>query len=126
MIESLSRGIVALVRAGYRRKNLLSGIALTLTLVLSTAYLLVGALRVNPARSTYQITIALPDSGGLLANQDVSVRGVPVGRIESLQITGSGVQAVANIDSTVHIPAASKVRVSGLSAAGEQYIDFEP
>lgn len=126
MIDALSRQIVALVRAGYRRKNLLSGLALAMTLVVGVAYLLVGALRVNPTRSTYQITISLPDSGGLLANQDVSVRGVPVGRIESLRITGTGVDAVANIRSTVKIPAASAVRVSGLSAAGEQYIDFEP
>lgn len=126
MIEALSRRLVALVRAGYRRKNLLSGVALAMTLVVATAYLLVGALRVNPTRSTYQITIALPDSGGLLTDQDVSVRGVPVGRIESLRITSTGVDAVANIKSTVKIPAASKVRVSGLSAAGEQYIDFEP
>nr|WP_046283298.1 MlaD family protein [Mycobacterium sp. UM_NZ2] len=126
MIEALSRRIVGLVRAGDRRKNLLSGLALAMTLVVATGYLLVGALRVNPARSTYQITIALPDSGGLLANQDVSVRGVPVGRIESLRVSGTGVDAVANISSTVKIPAASTVRVSGLSAAGEQYIDFEP
>ncbi|WP_024442912.1 MULTISPECIES: MlaD family protein [unclassified Mycobacterium] len=126
MIDALSRQIVALVRAGYRRKNLLSGLALAMTLVVAVGYLLVGALRVNPARSTYQITIALPDSGGLLTNQDVSVRGVPVGRIESLRITPQGIDAVANVDSKVKIPAASPVRVSGLSAAGEQYIDFEP
>ncbi|WP_046320797.1 MlaD family protein [Mycobacterium sp. UM_Kg1] len=126
MIDALSRRLVALVRAGYRRKNLLSGIALAMTLAVATSYLLVGALRVNPARSTYQVTIALPDSGGLLANQDVSVRGVPVGRIESLRVTSGGVDAVVNIDSKVKIPADSPVRVSGLSAAGEQYIDFEP
>ncbi|OBG32250.1 MlaD family protein [Mycolicibacter heraklionensis] len=126
MIDPLSRQVVALVRAGYRRKNLLSGLALAMTLVVAVGYLLIGALRVNPARSTYQITIALPDSGGLLTNQDVSVRGVPVGRIESLRVTANGVDAVANIDSKVKIPAASPVRVSGLSAAGEQYIDFEP
>lgn len=126
MIDVFSRRLVALVRAGYRRKNLLSGLALAMTLVVAVGYLLVGALRVNPARSTYQITIALPDSGGLLANQDVSVRGVPVGRIESLRVTGTGVDAVAKINSKVKIPEASLVRVSGLSAAGEQYIDFEP
>lgn len=126
MIESLSRLIVGLVRGGHRRKNLLSGLALVTTLVVSIGYLLVGALRVNPTVSAYQITIPLPDSGGLLPNQDVSVRGVPVGRIESLRLTASGVDAVANIKSSVRIPAASKVRVSGLSAAGEQYIDFEP
>jgi len=126
VIEALSRLVVGAVRAGYRRKNLLSGLALVMTLVVAVGYLLVGALRVNPTRSTYQITVALPDSGGLLADQDVAVRGVPVGRIESLRITDTGVAAVANINSTVQIPAASPVRVSGLSAAGEQYIDFEP
>ncbi|KKB99637.1 MlaD family protein [Mycolicibacter arupensis] len=126
MIDALSRRVVALVRAGYKRKNLLSSLALATTLVVAVGYLLVGALQVDPTRSTYQITIALPDSGGLLANQDVSVRGVPVGRIESLRITSAGVDAVANIASTVKIPASSAVRVSGLSAAGEQYIDFVP
>lgn len=126
MINTISRSIVNLVRAGYRRKTWLSGLALALTFVVASTYLLLGALRVNPTVSTYQVTVQLPDSGGLLPRQDVAVRGVPVGRIESLQITPSGVQAVASIKSNTKIPAASPVRVSGLSAAGEQYIDFEP
>lgn len=37
MIDAVSRRIVALVRAGYRRKNLLSGLALAMTLVVATA-----------------------------------------------------------------------------------------
>ncbi|MBS9535689.1 MCE family protein [Mycobacterium sp. M1] len=126
MIDATSRVIVNLVRAGHRQKSWLSGIALGLTLVVSIAYLLVGALRVNPTHSTYQITVALPESGGLLTNQDVSVRGVPVGRITALRVTRSGIDAVADIESSVKIPKNSRVRVSGLSAAGEQYIDFEP
>lgn len=126
MINTLSKLIVAAVRAGYRRKNLLSGLALLMTLVVAVSYLLVGALRVNPALSSYQVTVELPDSGGLLVNQDVSVRGVPVGRIQSLRLTPTGVDAIATIKSTVKIPVASAVRVSGLSAAGEQYIDFVP
>jgi virulence factor Mce-like protein len=126
MIDDVSRRIVGLVRAGHHRRSLLSAVALALTLVVSIGYLLVGALRLNPLHTTYRITVALPDSGGLLANQDVSVRGVPVGRIQSLRITPSGVDAIADIKTTVQIPAASRVRVSGLSAAGEQYIDFEP
>ena len=32
----------------------------------------------------------------------------------------------AKVEERVYDPANSKVRVSGLSAAGEQYIDFEP
>ena len=66
----------------------------------------------------------LPDSAGLLPNQDVTLRGVPIGRVERLDITPDGVNAIVDVDSTVPIPVSSDVRVSGLSPAGEQYIDF--
>jgi virulence factor Mce-like protein len=126
MIGAVADGVVNIVRTGHRHRAWLSGIALALTFVVATAYLLVGALRVSPLASTYRVTIQLPESGGLLPNQDVSLRGVPIGRVASLAITGEGVEAVVDIDSTVKIPAASAVRVSGLSAAGEQYITFDP
>lgn len=126
MIDTVSRTAVDLVRTAHRQRAWLSGVALALTLVLALAYLLVGPLRVDPTASTYRVTIALPDSGGLLENHDVSVRGVPVGRIESLRATPGGIDAVASIANDVKIPVTSPVRVSGLSAAGEQYIDFQP
>jgi virulence factor Mce-like protein len=126
MIDTVSRLVVGIVRAGHRRRTWLSGIALALTLVVAVAYLLIGALRVNPLDSTYRIRIRLPESGGLLANQDVAVRGIRVGRIESLEATPSGVDVIAHVKRDVKIPASSRVRVSGLSPAGEQYIDFEP
>ncbi|BBY55676.1 MCE family protein [Mycobacterium koreense] len=126
MIDTLSRGVVSVVRAGHRKKTWLSGLALGLTFVVAVAYLLVGALRVNPFKSTYHVTVELADSGGLLDNQDVAVRGVPVGRVESIALTPVGVNALVNIESGVKIPLNSPVRVSGLSPAGEQYIDFIP
>ena len=66
-----------------------------LTLVIATAYVMVGALRVTPFDSAYRVTIQLPESGGLLPNQDVTLRGVPIGRVQSLAITPDGVAAVA-------------------------------
>lgn len=126
MIDETSRFIVGIVRAGHRQRTWLSGIALGMTLVIGVAYLMIGALRVNPFDSTYRVTIRLPDSGGLLANQDVAVRGIRVGRIQSLRATPTGVEAIAAINADTKIPSASPVRVSGLSPAGEQYIDFEP
>jgi virulence factor Mce-like protein len=124
MIRAIADRIVALVRGGYRRRNWLSTGALILTLVVATSYLFLGALRVNPFASSYGITIELPESGGLLPNQDVTLRGVPIGRVERLDITPSGVNAVVTIKSTVRIPDSSDVQVSGLSPAGEQYINF--
>ncbi|KLO39365.1 mammalian cell entry protein [Mycobacterium nebraskense] len=125
-MDAISPVIIGIVKTGHRQRMWLSGIALALTFAVAVAYLMVGALRVNPLESTYQVTIRLPESGGLLANQDVSVRGIRVGRIQSLRPTPAGVEVIANIEANTRIPAASPVRVSGLSPAGEQYIDFEP
>ena len=124
MIATIADGIVSVVKVGHRRRAWLSAAALLLTFLVATAYLLVGALRVNPVAKTYQVTIELPESAGLLPNQDVTLRGVPIGRVERLDITPTGVNAIVNVKSTVPIPQSSDVSVSGLSAAGEQYINF--
>ncbi len=126
MINSISRGIVGAVKTAHRQRFWLSGVALALVVVVTVAYFVFGALGVNPLATTYQVRIELPDSGGLLENVDVAVRGIKVGRVESLTLTPDGVEATVSIDGTAKIPASSPVRVSGLSAAGEQYIDFEP
>ncbi|OHU78210.1 MlaD family protein [Mycobacteroides chelonae] len=125
MINEAANLIVAVVRAGHRRKAALSSLALAATLVLAVAYLLVGALRVNPFASTYRVMVQLPESGGLLPNQDVALRGVKIGTVQSLEITQQGVNVTAQIQSRYRIPTAAKVRVTGLSAAGEQYLNFE-
>ncbi|WP_193044413.1 MlaD family protein [Mycolicibacterium baixiangningiae] len=124
MIAGAADRILGVVRFGYRRRAWLSALGLVMTLVVATAYLLFGALRVNPFASSYRLIVALPASGGLLPDQDVTMRGVPIGRVERLDITPAGVNAVVNVQSTVQIPKSSDVRVSGLSPAGEQYIDF--
>lgn len=124
MIATIADGIVSVVKVGHRRRAWLSAAALLMTFLVATAYLLVGALRVNPVAKTYQVTIELPESAGLLPNQDVTLRGVPIGRVDRLDITPTGVNAIVNVKSTVPIPQSSDVSVSGLSAAGEQYINF--
>ncbi|WP_310768646.1 MlaD family protein [Mycobacterium sp. Z3061] len=125
MIDSAASAIVRGVRAAHRRQVWLSVAGLVLTLVVASTYLLIGALRVTPFASSYRVTVQLPESGGLLPNQDVALRGVRIGSVDSLQITDHGVNAVASITSQVRIPANAAVHVSALSPAGEQYINFE-
>ncbi|MGB8389441.1 MlaD family protein [Mycobacterium sp.] len=125
MIGAIANAVVRLVRAAHRRHTWLSVTGLVLTLVVATAYLLAGALRVTPFASSYKVTVQLPESGGLLPNQDVALRGVRIGRVESLRLTDTGVNAVVSITSTVKVPASSVVHVSALSPAGEQYVNFE-
>lgn len=125
MIGAVADGIVGAVKYGHRHKAWLSAIALLLTLVIGLSYLMLGALRWNPLRSVYRVTVELPASGGLLPNQDVTLRGVPIGKVEKLSIVPAGVNAEVRLNSSVKLSESSKARVAGLSAAGEQYIDFD-
>ncbi|MGF2951030.1 MlaD family protein [Mycobacterium sp. THU-M116] len=125
MIATTADALVRVVRAGHRRQTWLSVAGLALTLVLATAYLLAGALRVSPFASSYRVTVQLPDSGGLMPDQDVALRGVRIGHVQALHLTDKGVNAVATITSSVQIPASSVAHVVELSAAGEQSLNFE-
>lgn len=124
-VNGLADGIVGVVKAGHRQKAWLSAGALLVALVVGVSYLLLGALRWNPLASVYRVTIELPASGGLLPNQDVTLRGVPIGRVEKLRIVPAGVTALIRLDSAIKISSTTKARVTGLSAAGEQYIDLD-
>ena len=125
MIGKVADGIVGAVKTGHRHKAWLSGIALLLTLFVGVAYLLLGALGWNPLRSVYRVTLELPASGGLLVNQNVTLRGVTIGRVERLTLVPAGVNAQVRLFSSQKLSESSKARVSGLSAAGEQFIDFD-
>ncbi|MEZ0365260.1 MlaD family protein [Mycobacterium sp. pUA109] len=125
-LEWSARVVVDLVRAVAKRRILASCIGVALTLVTALAYVTVGGLGVNPAHTTISVRVLLRESGGLLVNQDVTVRGIPVGRVTAINFTEHGVEAVAAINGDARIPRDSPVRVSGLSAAGEQHLDFSP
>ncbi|MFN8071697.1 MAG: MlaD family protein [Mycobacterium sp.] len=125
MIGPIADGIVGTVKALHRKKAWLSAIALVMALVIGVGYLLLGALRWNPFRSTYLATVELPASGGLLVNQDVTLRGVPIGKVTKLSIVPDGVNAEVRLNSATELSKSTKGRVAGLSAAGEQYIDFD-
>lgn len=124
MIDTIATALVRAVRAAHRRQVWLSVAGLVLSLVVATGYLTIVALRVRPFATSYRVTIQLPESGGLLPNQDVALRGVRVGKVDSLRVTDRGVQATASITSATKIPADAVAHVSGLSPAGEQYIDL--
>jgi virulence factor Mce-like protein len=125
-LEWSARLVVDSVRALARQRTAVSMGGLVLTLLVALTYVVVGSLGINPARSTIAVRVLLPESGGLLPNQDVTLRGVPIGRVKSIKFTGTGVEALAAIDADVRVPNDSVVRVSALSPAGEQYLDFRP
>lgn len=125
-VEPLARVVVDSVRAVARRRIAVALIGLAVVMIVASAYIVVSTLGVNPARSTISLRVPLPESGGLLPRQDVTLRGVPIGRVQSVLLTDNGVTAVADVDADVAIPHDSTFRVSALSPAGEQYLDIRP
>jgi virulence factor Mce-like protein len=125
-IEGAARLIVNATRAVARRRIIVAFTGLVLTLVIAAAYIVLVGLRVNPARTQIAVNVLLPESGGLIPNQDVTLRGIPIGRVQSINLTDKGVTAVAAIDARYRIPQDTTARVSALSPAGEQYLDFRP
>ncbi|MGV0741318.1 MlaD family protein [Mycolicibacterium sp. XJ870] len=127
LLEPVSAAVVGTVRAAVAHRLWLSAIGQLSLVVIGVAYLVFGALRIAPFEDKLTVRVQLPESGGLLANQDVTLRGVPIGRVQSVDISGDGVIATARIDADTRIPLqGTTVHVSGLSPAGEQYLNFEP
>lgn len=74
----------------------------------------------------YTVTIQLPEAAGLYASGNVTYRGVEVGRVESVNLTDSGVDAVLSLRSDVQIPSDLEAQVHSQSAIGEQYVLLLP
>ncbi|MFI6776370.1 MlaD family protein [Nocardia sp. NPDC050412] len=125
-LESAAGAVLSVTDRLIRHRLVVSLIALVGTLIAGATYVVFGSLELNPFASTYQIRVHLAQSGGLLPDRDVTVRGVRVGRVTSVDLDGNDVVAVASIEAGTRIPADSAVRVAGLSMAGEQYLDFVP
>jgi virulence factor Mce-like protein len=96
---------------------------LGITIVL-VKYLKVGA---GPLGRQYTAYVDLTDSGGVFTNAEVTYRGVPVGRVGPIQLTGDGIKVKLELDKGKRIPREGTAAVvANRSAVGEQYIDLQP
>lgn len=109
-----------------RWQNTVSNLALLALLIAGLSYLLFGVVRIDPTANPLTVTVHLANSGGLLNRSEVTYRGVEVGKVKAIRLEPGGVAVDLRIDEHTRIPADSLVRVAGLSAAGEQYVDFRP
>jgi phospholipid/cholesterol/gamma-HCH transport system substrate-binding protein len=93
--------------------------------VLTTVFLSVRYVGLDRYVGGYEVTVVMPEAGGLFTNSEVTYRGVPVGHVESLEPTESGVTVVVRIDPDApDMPAELEARVVDRSAIGEQYLDL--
>lgn len=76
----------------------------------------------------YTVRADFAESGGVFPGAEVTYRGVPVGRVGALHLTGgNGVSIALDIeDDAPRIPADTLAVVANRSAVGEQYVDLQP
>src|SRR5215210_8243819 len=74
----------------------------------------------------YTFKVELPSAAGLYQSGNVTYRGTEVGRVESVGLTPTGVEAVLSMDSDVKVPADLDAEVHSQSAVGEQYVALLP
>lgn len=74
----------------------------------------------------YTVVAELPEAGGLYRTGNVTYRGTEVGRVESVHLTDSGVQATLSLNSKYKIPSDLDAQVHSQSAVGEQYLTLLP
>jgi phospholipid/cholesterol/gamma-HCH transport system substrate-binding protein len=74
----------------------------------------------------YAVTVELPRAGGLYPSANVSYQGTVIGRVERVELTDTGVQAVLSLESGYKVPSRLRAEVHSQSAIGEQYVDLKP
>ncbi len=110
-----------------RKHSILVGnLGLVLVMLVGLAYLSFGTLRWEPFRGTYTLLVHFPASGGLQDTSGVTLRGARIGEVETIRVQPTTVDVTVRIEEDVQINRNAVVAALGLSAAGEQYVDFEP
>ncbi len=72
------------------------------------------------------VTMELPAAGGLYRFSNVTYRGVQVGKVTDVKLTGKGAEATLSLATSPKIPADLQADVRSVSAVGEQYVDLRP
>src|SRR3954467_15895687 len=74
----------------------------------------------------YLVAADFSDSGGIFKGAEVTYRGAPKGKAESLTLQKNGVRVSMRLRSGTEIPRDVKAFVGNRSAVGEQYVDLQP
>jgi phospholipid/cholesterol/gamma-HCH transport system substrate-binding protein len=74
----------------------------------------------------YTVKMELPQAAGLYGSGNVTYRGTEVGRVDSVHLTDTGVEAVLSLKSGIDIPSELTAEVHSQSAIGEQYVELLP
>jgi phospholipid/cholesterol/gamma-HCH transport system substrate-binding protein len=98
-------------------------VSLTAILVMAFGYVKLPRLL---GIGTYDVTVQLPEAGGLYERANVVYRGTEVGQVKQVKLGDGGVDAVLKLKSGIDIPSDLTAEVHSQSAVGEQYVALSP
>jgi virulence factor Mce-like protein len=75
---------------------------------------------------SYPLSVALPEAGGILPDQQVTVMGNAVGQVSDVEVTEEGVLLTLSIRGDEDVPSPARATVLRRSPIGEQAIDLAP
>ncbi len=74
----------------------------------------------------YKLTATFEDVSGLLANDNVKVAGVPVGKVTGIKIVDGRARVTFNVRDNVNVPTDSKVGIRWRNLLGQRYVYIYP
>jgi phospholipid/cholesterol/gamma-HCH transport system substrate-binding protein len=85
-------------------------------------------LMTDPAtlRGRYMVVTSHPDAGGIRKGDPVQMRGVNIGRVNSFEMVGSGVNVTLEIEGAWRIPVDSHTRLAGQGIFGGRTMEVVP
>jgi len=75
---------------------------------------------------SYMIKVTMPEAGGVLPAQEVTVMGHAVGQVTEVTVAGDDVVIFMKVNATDAVPAEGVVQVLRRSPIGEQAVDIAP
>lgn len=108
------------------KKDVLSYTAFALIIAIVLFYFGSLGLRISPPSNRTTLTMDVPDVNGLVADSNVLLRGVPVGKVTGTSTSLDAASIHFYVDGRYQIPVDTEVQLQNLSALGESYIALVP
>ncbi len=112
-----------------KRKTIVQMLILTVIALVSGAVMIfsfIGLPGMLFGVGQYKVKLQLDEAGGLYPRANVTWRGTEVGRVQSVRVTDTGVEAELAMNANFKIPADLDAQVLSVSAVGEQYVALLP
>lgn len=103
--------------------NLVSMIVFSVVVIISSYLVFVTGV---VSADSYMITVTMPEAGGVLPAQEVTVMGHAVGQVTDVRVAGDNVVIFMKINASDDVPSEGIVQVLRRSPIGEQAVDITP